>query len=339
MLNNELISVIVAIYNGEKFLDECLSSLVNQDYAALEIILVNDGSTDESKQICEKFVKKDSRFKYLEQQNSGVSVARNNALKTATGEYIAIIDQDDYLPSTYFSYLLNLLKMTDADVSTTNKITKFVDNIPAKNLSLTKYKVVNGQTAAEEMLLYNLDIAPWNKIIKKSIICDNSISFVKDFFCGEGFAFSVECFQNSKRVAIGNEGIYFYRIGNADSGTSFFSPKKLQSSLSAQEYMSSVIFDKSKHMKRVLRYSRWHTCCDFLKILYACSSQKRYHDEWRFLLKEVRKNAFSAFGLKIKATEKIKALLYWVSPSITSSFFAKKSNKITHNKFQNNNAK
>lgn len=92
-----MISIIVPVYNAEKYLNRCISSLLNQTYYNLEIILVNDGSTDNSKKICENAAKKDSRVKVTNSVNEGVSLARNKGLKRASGDYVSFVDSDDYV--------------------------------------------------------------------------------------------------------------------------------------------------------------------------------------------------------------------------------------------------
>ena len=100
---NPLISVIIPVYNVENFLHDCLNSILKQTYTNLEIILVDDGSTDKSGEICDEFAKNDSRIKVLHQKNSGQAVARNNALNIASGEYIAFADSDDLIIDDYIS--------------------------------------------------------------------------------------------------------------------------------------------------------------------------------------------------------------------------------------------
>ena len=97
----DLVSIIVPVYNTEKYLSKCLDSIVNQTYKNLEIILINDGSTDNSKAICEDFAKKDKRIQVINKENSGVSVSRNKGLSLAKGNYIAFIDADDYAELNY----------------------------------------------------------------------------------------------------------------------------------------------------------------------------------------------------------------------------------------------
>ena len=94
---NSLISVIVPIYNVEKYLDKCVDSIINQTYKNLEIILVDDGSPDNCPQMCDDYAKKDSRIRVVHKENGGLSDARNAGMKVATGEYVSFIDSDDYI--------------------------------------------------------------------------------------------------------------------------------------------------------------------------------------------------------------------------------------------------
>ena len=101
MSNNPLITVIVPVYNVEKYLTRCVDSIINQTYKNLEIILVDDGSTDSSPAICDNYAKKDSRINVIHKQNNGASSARNAALDIASGDYIGFVDSDDYIKSRY----------------------------------------------------------------------------------------------------------------------------------------------------------------------------------------------------------------------------------------------
>lgn len=112
-----MISIIIPVYNGEKALEQCLTSLQNQTYSDLEVLMVDDGSTDGSRKICKRFEKADSRFRYLYQQNSGVSAARNAGLAAATGDYIGFCDADDWVDSDMYAFLLELMTAHKADVA------------------------------------------------------------------------------------------------------------------------------------------------------------------------------------------------------------------------------
>ena len=117
---NDLISVIVPVYNVEKYLERCIQSICNQTYKALEIILVNDGSTDSSGYICDQYAKADSRIKVIHKKNGGLSDARNYGIDLASGDYIAFVDSDDYVELQMYEYLLKALKENEADLAICN---------------------------------------------------------------------------------------------------------------------------------------------------------------------------------------------------------------------------
>lgn len=116
-MNNSLISVIVAIYKVEAFLPKCIESILNQTYRNFELILVNDGSPDNSLNICNKYVSRDSRIKVLSKENGGQSTARNYALDVAKGEYIGFIDGDDWVEPEMYQTLYDVLIREKADIA------------------------------------------------------------------------------------------------------------------------------------------------------------------------------------------------------------------------------
>ena len=120
METNEVVSIIIPIYNVEAYLRQCLETVIHQTYPHLEIILVNDGSPDQSEEICKEFFRKDARIRYVRQENGGLSAARNTGIELATGDYITFIDPDDWVTEDYVEVLYRQLKKYDADVSVAN---------------------------------------------------------------------------------------------------------------------------------------------------------------------------------------------------------------------------
>lgn len=114
---SELLSVIVAVYNVEKYLHECVDSILSQDYEALEIILIDDGSTDSSGEICDAYAASDNRVRVIHQKNGGAAAAKNAGLRIATGTYLAFVDADDYLDPNVYGYMLEVLKESGADAA------------------------------------------------------------------------------------------------------------------------------------------------------------------------------------------------------------------------------
>ena len=181
-MNEELISVIIPVYNVEKFLPYSLERVINQTYKNLEIILINDGSTDGSKAICEKYAKNDKRIKLLSQKNQGAAVARNTGLEVASGEYIGFVDSDDVISLEFYECLYKLLKETDSDISECasvqisdedlfNKNYKF-DNINNLEYITTDSLGALNRINSEDIYITGKSIVVWNKLYKKELFDD-----------------------------------------------------------------------------------------------------------------------------------------------------------------------
>ena len=120
MVNNELISIVVPVYNVEKYIEKCVNSITNQVYNNLEIILVNDGSTDNSGKLCDSLSKLDDRIKVYHKENGGLSDARNYGVERANGKYIGFVDSDDFIDSDMYKTLYDVIKRENADVAECN---------------------------------------------------------------------------------------------------------------------------------------------------------------------------------------------------------------------------
>ena len=112
----KLISIIIPVYNSENYLKKCIDSVLSQTYKDIEVIIVNDGSKDNSDKICKNYADQDSRIKYYSQKNSGVSVTRNNGIKYSSGAYIAFLDSDDYIESNFCEIMLRELEKESSDM-------------------------------------------------------------------------------------------------------------------------------------------------------------------------------------------------------------------------------
>lgn len=164
-----MISVIVPVYNVEKYLEECLDSIQNQTYSDIEVILVNDGSTDKSKVICDRYCEDDNRFKLINQANQGQSVARNNGVAASTGEFIAFVDSDDIIR---MNYLEELMRHMSEDVDIVES--KFT--VQKKEFFNENYKEINvvfegdSEEAVKVVPKHVLSVNPVTKLYRKSIV-------------------------------------------------------------------------------------------------------------------------------------------------------------------------
>lgn len=320
-MKNPKVSVIVPVYNGEKYIGECIESIIGQTYKNLEIFLVDDDSKDDSLKICKDYAKKDSRITVLHQKNSGVSAARNNALKKCTGKYICLIDQDDYISNDYVSYFLKLITDTGAEVALTPTAKKVNSNqatvSPDPKDDIT---AITGKEAALSMFYYKFIVAPWNKMISNSLIKNNNISFNDDLFGGEGFDFSEKCFQYAQSVVVGSRQVYCYRIDNPNSGMTKFSLDVIKSSINAQKYIKETLIIKDDNMYKACAYANWHTHCDCLNTIIGCKVKNKYPALYHDIKKVCRRDALLSLKAPISGKEKVKGLLYFISPYLAAKF-------------------
>lgn len=208
---NKLVSIVIPIYNVEDFLGNCLSSIKNQSYKNIEVLLVNDGSKDNSKKICDNFVEIDDRFKYFYQKNSGVSSARNNGMRNAQGEYITFVDGDDYLDKNHIEKMINGLSQSELAISGRKNVTE--NGIEAefkndRNIIFTRKELID--QILKTGIVYSF---PWNKIYKLKILHDNSIQFDESLDYGEDLVFNIQYALLTRKSTLitGSTYNYVYR--------------------------------------------------------------------------------------------------------------------------------
>lgn len=331
MCNFELVSIIVPIYNGETFISNCVESLIAQTYKNIEIILIDDGSTDNTLKKIEILKNKDKRIVVVSQKNSGVSEARNNGIKKSKGKYITFVDSDDTVKNNYIEYLVNLITKNNADISLTRKPLKFNSKTNLELIDTTedKIEIFDGINAANEMLLYKIVISSWNKMFKRELLTKNKILFNKSLSFGEGFEFVINAFLNSDKVAIGNKKIYNYRVDNENSVMTKFSRKLVTGSIDSQNSIyelinKKIIFNKKcKFLIKSWKYSFWHTNCDCFNTIIGTNSKKENIDLYKYTKKNCKKLSLYSIGCAITKKEKIKSIMYFVSPVITAKFINK----------------
>lgn len=171
-----LISVIIPVYQVEKYLDRCVTSVINQTYANLEIILVDDGSFDSCPQLCDGWTSRDKRIKVIHKENGGLSEARNVGTKASTGEYIGFVDSDDYINPDMYLMLMDAVRKTDADIGMCGVVTENEDEcISTETVKGTcEYVVLSGEDAIIDLFTCNTYVrhAAWNKLYKRALFDD-----------------------------------------------------------------------------------------------------------------------------------------------------------------------
>lgn len=203
-----MISVIVPVYNVEKTLERCIDSIVTQSYSDLEIILVNDGTQDSSRDICEEYKKKDSRIRIVDKENGGLSSARNCGLDICSGEYISFVDSDDWIEQDFYQTLINNMVKFECDIVISNTF-----NIDEEGRKWRPYKAESSMYLGEEALECNLgcgypcDDVVWNKLYKKELWEEIRFPFGR---IHEDTFVMAKVMSRAKRVYFDDSISYFY---------------------------------------------------------------------------------------------------------------------------------
>ena len=218
-----MISVIVPVYNVEKYLEECLDSIQNQTYSNIEIILVNDGSTDNSKEICKKYCEQDNRFKLINQTNQGQSVARNNGVAASTAEFIVFIDSDDIIKRNYLEKLMQYMT-EDVDIVESNFTVSKKDFFIKNSRETTILFEGNSQEAVKIFPKHVLSVNPVTKLYRRKIV--EAVSYLEglifeDIYSGIGMLKYIQ-----KIIKIDYVG-YYYRQHQSSTMHRTFTEKNL----------------------------------------------------------------------------------------------------------------
>ena len=205
---NPLISVIVPIYNVEKYLARCVDSIVNQTYKNLEIILVDDGSPDSCPQMCDDYAEKDSRIKVVHKKNGGLSDARNAGMAVATGEYISFIDSDDYVSDDFFECLLDVMNKENSDIAECSVVKFYEDNRFDEFSDDLSVKTYDTQDAMSALIAENpFHQHVWNKLYKTELVKDIPYAVSK---LNEDEFWTYQVFGRANKVSKLNKTMYYY---------------------------------------------------------------------------------------------------------------------------------
>lgn len=221
---NELISVIVPVYNVEQYLEKCVNSIINQTYKNLEIILVDDGATDSSGNMCDELAKSDNRIKVYHKENGGLSDARNYGVERATGDYIGFVDSDDYIDSEMYEKLYEAIKKENVDVAECSlkviypgKIELFTDEKYYKVLGKTEY-------LEEYLTIKKIFGSVWTKLIKSDVA--KKLVFPKGKLYEDTY-YAYDLIEKVDRYVIMNNPYYNYLMRENSITNAKFNPRIL----------------------------------------------------------------------------------------------------------------
>lgn len=277
---NIKVSIVLPIYNVGKYFDECMDSIFRQSHKNIEIILVDDGSTDNSGLIADKYAKLDKRVKVIHQANSGVSRARNVGINAATGKYICFSDPDDILKTDYVEYMLGLCEENNVEICVCAEVfTTFMPSQRNPNI-----KIVDGEEAAAQILYGRITVGCYSKMFRLDFLNKNKLRFFEDVYIGEGFNFNVLAFCHAEKVAVSQHKVYYYRLDNSTSAMSMFNIDKCIMGLKAIDIIRHNLVIKSKKLLDAVECANWSTHGS----MYDWMVRARVHNLYPDLYKECR---------------------------------------------------
>lgn len=247
MNNHEpLVSIIVPVYNVEKYLNRCVDSLVNQTYKNIEILLIDDNSKDSSLRLCEEYEEKDARVKVFHKENEGLGLTRNYGLNRASGEFVMFVDSDDYMVSDAVQVLLSRQMEYGVDVVIGGH---YYRDRPQE--SYLKEKIYDEKEIYDILLVHAMGNSPkkidalsytaWGKLYKKSVIVNQRVKFHSEReYIWEDLVFTIDLFPKCKSIYIVNYPIYYYCF-NEGSLTHAYKPNKIDKIMFLYRYMRKRI--------------------------------------------------------------------------------------------------
>lgn len=305
------VSIILPVYNVDKYLNICADSIFKQNYKNLEIIFVDDGSTDNSSEILDELEKKDSRVRVFHKKNGGVSSAKNVGLKNCTGNYITFIDPDDYVLPDYISYLVDLIEKYNADISLSKAVFDNYDMNQNKKLVDKSY---SSKEALVDILTYDINVAVWDKMYRRELLINNDILFYEDIFMGEGFNFNILAFKSARKIAVGNKKIYYYRRDNENSATTKFTLEKWENALFAIERIGTNLDLTDNIINRAYTFAKWRTNVDAFTLLCLSNNQKKYSSFYIKTKKIGKIYFYIPFIIKSSLKDKIRGISLLIYP-------------------------
>lgn len=308
------ISIIVPIYNVEKYLEKCLESILGQTFKDFELILVDDGSPDNCGSICDRYLKLDSRVKVIHKENGGLSSARNAGLDIAIGEYVGFVDSDDWIDTNMYEILYSMAKETDADIIQCKFKELYNENNINIKINTSKFKLIDKFEALNNLIDYGemhvQMVVAWNKLYKKNLF--DEIRFPNGKIHEDEFTTYKLLYKSKKVALIGNE-LYYYRQTPNSIMNAKFNKNRLDYLEALEE---SLIFFKKVNNEQLYNMTTIRYVDNLKKYYFKCEELLKDNKETLRKIKNSYNKAFkeyiymNSFGIKSNLME----LFFLINP-------------------------
>lgn len=286
-----LVSVIIPVYNVEAYIGECIESVIKQTYRKLEIIIIDDGTPDNSGKIAENYALADTRIKVIHKNNGGVASARNCGIREAKGEFIVFVDSDDWIAVDHVEHLLYLQGIQNADLCMT---TSFFTKRSDRQRKPVKIETLIPDQAAALLLSPKMVVGSYNKLYRKCWIIQNGLYQNEQLFSGEGLHFIVTAAQHSNCVTVSNRKIYYYRRNVSESATTKFNINMFTNNELSLDLIAKDKITDSPEFNSMLTLFGVHLKISGLLAILTFSSPDTYPDEYKRWKSEIR-----SIGMKL----------------------------------------
>lgn len=312
--NDIKVSVIIPAYNVEKYIEKCIDSVINQTYKNLEILVIDDGSKDETGKILDKIKSRDQRIRVVHKKNGGVSSARNTGLDIATGDYIAFLDADDYWAEDFVQHMLGIAQNTGADFCVSKY---FITKEGEKQFSKEIIEELTNVQGTALLLSPDTIVGCHNKLYQRELIEKNGLRFSTELFYGEGLFFITTVAQLAKRIAVTNRKIYFYRKDNQESATTRFSIENLRNGWKSLNNIEKTMRLNDEMIDTMLLLHKSNFAIGAVARIRAFKVMKTYRVEYKYWLHYVRSSVIKLLLNKnVRLYRKMLLLCGSISPAI-----------------------
>ena len=334
-INNKqsyLVSIIVPAYNAEKYIEKCLLSILNQKYTNIEVIVINDGSTDNTLHLINEISRNDTRVIVVNNDNSGVSVSRNIGIEKSKGEYLIFVDSDDYISSDYVDYMLSLVEQTGSEFCLSKYCFTNVKEHQTEHESIIK---LTPEDATALLLSPEVVVGCWNKIFKRSLIMQTNAKFSTTLFYGEGLTFITYLSQRASSVGVGNRKVYYYRRNNELSATTKFDIDKLYNGEKALNGIKENLIIESSKINKMMNLHLSLFSLGAITRIHSNGVKKKYLSDYNHWKSNIGKNLFETILSKdISYYRKILLFSGYLSPYILMKLDLLRKKRIVKNSFE-----
>ena len=303
------ISIIIPVYNGEEYILNCINNILQQTYNNIEIIVVNDGSTDSTKEVLKGIDKRDNRIKIINKENTGVSDSRNVGINVSTGDYIAFLDSDDKLVKNAIEELVKNLNENFVDVilfgfsvigdKKRKNDTELLNALKEKNNDNLKYELISSMISTNK----NLFGYAWRALYSRSFLITNDINFPVNIKISEDYMFLLKSLYKANKIKIDTNEYYEYILGNTSMSKKYI-PTLLNDMLYVNNWMYDEIISKYKELKPGYYCCMCNTYIRFIQNNLRSNNTFFYNIRLIYKNRKVFKNSISKVWYKKKLFDK-----------------------------------